>query len=692
MCAAFDDYYKMDHLNRGHVVIINNYKFDNPKYKSLKEYKNDVEKYKETFKIIGFKEDEIKVFENLTADGMKKKMEEYANKNYNDCDCFVGVFLSHGYKFGNKINIMGTDQEVLFNEELTDAFKGTKTLNEKPKIFFVDIFETIGKKKRALDIFGNLVLPVTLLLVSPFISPLPFTLYNAMSSTKFKTDINDCFFVLSFIDKNSIEVQSSNRSSFSNVLCEITKNNFHYMDIFEIVNKVKNVFKKRFEINLYDTDIISSSTMKKSCLFALKNNDDDYNISSELNENKSAVIPSSLPRKIINFVDRNDVLNQIKNTFNKDRKKIVILNSSRPGTGKSSIANEFGWESCIEDLTNVYWMNSENIDTEYEEFSEKFGIKIDETRKIEDIIEKTNHEIKKIKENFLFIFDYCEDIEQILKYIIKIPNNAKILITTNKDLKLDEIADKSVVINLRSFNKKEIENFIKLHLKELNNNDLEKIYDLVFEYLKGEEIRPYLLNKFISLFKFKPFNQFKNKEEIIQIITKRDFIDVLSEIIKEKDKIILDVLYHISFMHHNFIPFKMIKNVNKVDEETLQKLASNTFINIEFIEMEIGLKINRIFQNEIKENLKKKKNLKEKQKVIKNLETYIKSVFELESKVSLLKKKDFKNIQIIKDNIYDDLDKESKYFILNNFANYCLKIKKYDLALICFKDSLKIHR
>ena len=139
MIKNFNDYYKMDHKSRGYAVIINNYEFDNVNYVSLKGHKFDVEKYKETFQILGFKKDEIKEYENLKAKEMIELMKEYASKDYTDCDCFISVFLSHGYLLQNKQYIMGTDQGAMFHEHLTDVFKETESLFKKPKIFWMDV-------------------------------------------------------------------------------------------------------------------------------------------------------------------------------------------------------------------------------------------------------------------------------------------------------------------------------------------------------------------------------------------------------------------------------------------------------------------------------------------------------------------------------------------------------------------------
>ena len=146
-------------------------------------------------------------------------------------------------------------------------------------------------------------------------------------------------------------------------------------------------------------------------------------------------------------------------------------------------------------------------------------------------------------------------------------------------------------------------------------------------------------------------------------------------------------------MHHNFIPVEMLKQITnrvhsiKIDEETLENLTNNSFIHFEYVDMEKGLKINRIFQNEIRQTLRKKKD--KKKEVIDNLEAYIKSIFNSDAK-KLLNKKDFSNIKKIIDNIYFDLEEESKYLILNNFADYCIRIKKFDSALINYKKLLDI--
>jgi tetratricopeptide (TPR) repeat protein len=485
-------------------------------------------------------------------------------------------------------------------------------------------------------------------------------------------------------------------SCFSKALCETIIENFHNMDLISIINKVESILAESCR-----QKIRFLTTMKKLCFFTLKKKESNMLILSS--ESKKKTIPSSnLPMKISNFIGRLDVLNNIKYAFNKENKQIVILKSSKSGTGKSSIANKYGWELTIDDSAIVYWINCDDIDLEYKGFAEKFGIFLDDFHEQEeDIIRYTNYKIESTGEKFLFIFDYCEKIEEILKYIKNMPNNAKVLITTNNDLNISEIAKPTATIYLKPFNKREIESFIKTNLTQLDDNVIKYIFDLVLnsnstKFNKNEEIRPYSLNKFVSLFNLLHFSsnaQNKNsKESIISkesiyyfyneyIINKSDILDALSK----KENYTLEILFYLSFMHFNFIPVEMIKQIANVDKETLEKLTSTSFISIEYIDLQIGLKVNRILKNEIKETFKRNQSLKDK--IIENLEDYLKSIF---NKKIILKNMDFPNVKKIINNLNEYLGKESNENVLINFSNYCFEIKQYDLALEFYNKFLQL--
>ena len=131
------------------------------------------------------------------------------------------------------------------------------------------------------------------------------------------------------------------------------------MELLSIDRKVRKTIKNKKGIT---TQL--ESTLDKLIFFYSKKQ--PLKVSAN---NKSKDIPSSdLPRKETrNFSGRVDILEQIRNAFNKDKKQIVILKSIS-GTGKSEIALKYGWELI---LYNVFWFKADDldsIDTEYKNF------------------------------------------------------------------------------------------------------------------------------------------------------------------------------------------------------------------------------------------------------------------------------------------------------------------------------------
>lgn len=76
---------------------------------------------------------------------------------------------------------------------------------------------------------------------------------------------------------------------------------------------------------------------------------------------------------------REKFLERINASFSKDNKKIIVL-SSFAGTGKSAIANQFGYMFNDKDECNyVYWMKSDanNLESEFKIFATELQIPID---------------------------------------------------------------------------------------------------------------------------------------------------------------------------------------------------------------------------------------------------------------------------------------------------------------------------
>jgi len=491
------------------------------------------------------------------------------------------------------------------------------------------------------------------------------------------------------IERNKEEIQnlrieSENRINEINAKNQAQINNL-YTELFAC-NKRKRKYGFWHHVDLLDKEYEFGKFLSDNSLFKTEFNPET--------KNELLGVKNLLPNKISNFSGRIQVLNEIKNAFYKDKNQIVILKSIS-GTGKSAIAIKYGWELASENLANVFWFKSDdldNIETAYKKFSKNFEIKIDNKSK-QDIIECTNDKIKDTNENYLFIFDNCEDIQHISSYISNMPNNANILITTNKNLNID---DKSLVIDVKPFTRNESENFINENLnKSLKEEEIKYINDLIFGYFKNGEIRPYTLNKFVILInaeiQLKPLNY--NFIEYLQ--KKKDFIlneiingDRLFLIMNEIDNNALQVLHYISFMNSDFIPLQMLDEIAKKDsfDKLINLLISFSFINMQHDAGRIGVKIHESFQNEIRRNLKEKDN------IVKKMQSYLKSILNLDSKNMVLKKEEFSNIKKIKENIISELENEDKCSVLDAFSNYCFKFRKYKLALENYSESLGIKR
>ncbi|XP_069790473.1 caspase-8-like isoform X2 [Narcine bancroftii] len=122
--------YKMESKPRGYCVIINNYAFQNMQIRQGTD--KDAERLIEVFTWLGF---QVEMEKDLSAEEMRKKVDEYSKKDHRLYDCFVCCILTHGKK-----GVMyGTDGENLAIREVTSSFSASRcqSLQQKPKVFFI---------------------------------------------------------------------------------------------------------------------------------------------------------------------------------------------------------------------------------------------------------------------------------------------------------------------------------------------------------------------------------------------------------------------------------------------------------------------------------------------------------------------------------------------------------------------------
>ncbi|XP_041456029.1 uncharacterized protein LOC121408581 [Lytechinus variegatus] len=126
-----EECYPMDQRDKGIVFILNNYTFHTDRTIERKGSDVDMVNVKHVFTEIGYTSNEA---QNLTAEGIRRKLKSLKQKISPSHTSVVLVFMSHGVSEG----ILGIDQKVVTVEEIKNMFSGNNcpALIGKPKIMF----------------------------------------------------------------------------------------------------------------------------------------------------------------------------------------------------------------------------------------------------------------------------------------------------------------------------------------------------------------------------------------------------------------------------------------------------------------------------------------------------------------------------------------------------------------------------
>ncbi|CAI9742456.1 caspase-1-like isoform X1 [Octopus vulgaris] len=129
----------MEHKKRGVAYIFNNENFKDSKNLPIRHGSSkDTEDFKASLLNLGFREDDIKVHADESADEMRKTLDEFEQDNPDikgNIDCFICAILSHGKE--NDI-IYGYDGEVELDELLSYLRPDRcPSLTGIPKLIFI---------------------------------------------------------------------------------------------------------------------------------------------------------------------------------------------------------------------------------------------------------------------------------------------------------------------------------------------------------------------------------------------------------------------------------------------------------------------------------------------------------------------------------------------------------------------------
>ena len=149
----------------GHVLVIDNC----TAVSAEKSASSHVQPLLDLYDHLGFT---TKVCNNLTKSAMLKVLEDTAEKDFSNFDCFVCVIVSHG----SEGEICGTDDEVLNLAAITAHFNCSRCpqLEGKPKIFLIEAFqETVSAKIPSNGPFSSASFPEGDFLICYACSPGP---------------------------------------------------------------------------------------------------------------------------------------------------------------------------------------------------------------------------------------------------------------------------------------------------------------------------------------------------------------------------------------------------------------------------------------------------------------------------------------------------------------------------------------
>ena len=124
--------YNMNHVERGIALIINVQNYDAPNPFELEERKwseKDVENLEKTLNFLEFK---VILSLDSTKSEIEKALKEQAELDHSQSDCFLCVVMSHG----NEDNIVTRDNLEMSFKEIMEPIKVSKSLENKPKLFF----------------------------------------------------------------------------------------------------------------------------------------------------------------------------------------------------------------------------------------------------------------------------------------------------------------------------------------------------------------------------------------------------------------------------------------------------------------------------------------------------------------------------------------------------------------------------
>jgi tetratricopeptide (TPR) repeat protein len=375
--------------------------------------------------------------------------------------------------------------------------------------------------------------------------------------------------------------------------------------------------------------------------------------------NKNQLPFSILPSRISNFIEKDEILKRINDTYFNKHKQFIIINSCS-GTGKTTIATEYAHRFTEHQQKShyAYMIKSDGpkIELEFETLVKQFKLKKEEKSLINSLKDKLLDLDE--DEKILFIFDNCESFLNIERFVLMFTNlkNVFILITTRNEKLIENfnINQRFHLIFIEPFNQEETFQFLRNSLgnKLRNENDLIELAN-VFGFL-NRPIRPILLDKITAFVKLKIGDTIKlrlfldeikssekNEDEYKSILNQDNY--KLFEVLIKKERKAWKILKYISMLDPDCIPMTFFSDILNCDpyefDTSVRCLRELSLIKIEQTNNDYdddSIKIHREIQQEAQQYLKTQ-NITELNEIKRNLFINLKNALQKDNQFKIEK-------------------------------------------------------
>lgn len=268
-----------------------------------------------------------------------------------------------------------------------------------------------------------------------------------------------------------------------------------------------------------------------------------------------------------------------------------------PGAGKSSLALEYGY---AQDKVGarIIWIDSESKDKimgAFRNLAIELGIDISSIDS-ESIIRFVSNKVRNYRLKVIFIFDNLESSVDIRQFLLNLPQNVKVIITSRNAALLEHINMDSVII-LEPFTQKEAAEFLTNNISELQYQNASKNQIEVNKLVSQIGLLPYHLSQAVGYLK-------ENKH-----ITINEFLEeqsyeknIVYNLVRKPSKL-WDLLQYITYLDPDFITYGFLSQILGVTSSEInclvRKLEKMSIVQIVKRKEQLGIKFHRLVQKDL---------------------------------------------------------------------------------------------